>query len=46
MYFDKIEISKGIDTTKCNRMKECMICHYYFFNYGIKFQDSVCTRLP
>ena len=20
-----------------------MICHYWFFNHGIKFQDSVCN---
>ena len=20
-----------------------MICHYFFFNYGFKFQDSVCN---
>ena len=20
-----------------------MICHYWFFNHGLKFQDSVCN---
>ena len=25
------------------KSKECMICHYWFFNHGLKFQDSVCN---
>ena len=43
MYYDKINIGKWIDQTKINRSKECMICHYWFFNHGFKFQDSVCN---
>ena len=39
----KIYISEGIDLTKSNNSKECMICHYTFFNHGFKFQDSVCN---
>ena len=31
MYYHKIDISKGIDPTKSNQSKECMICHYWFF---------------
>ena len=42
LYYDRIDISKGIDLTKSNNSKECMICHYWFFNHGVKFQDSVC----
>ena len=41
LYYDRTDISKGIDPTKSNRSKECMICHYWFFNHGFKFQDSV-----
>ena len=26
-----------------NRSKECMICHYCFFNLGLEFQDFVCS---
>ena len=26
-----------------NNSKKCMICHYWFFNHGFKFQDSVCN---
>ena len=24
-------------------LKECMICHYWFFNRGFEFQNSVCN---
>ena len=41
--YNKIDINKGIDPTKSNKSKECMICHYWFFNHGFKFQDSVCN---
>ena len=43
LYYKRIDISKGIDPTKSNRSKECMICHHWFFNHGFKFQDSVCN---
>ena len=41
MYHDRIDISERIDPTKSNRSKECVICHYWSFNHGFKFQDSV-----
>ena len=43
LYYDRIDISEGIDPTKCNNSKECMICHYCFFNHGFKFEDAVCN---
>ena len=43
LYYDKIYISEGVDPTKSNKSKECMICYYWFFNHGFKFQDSVCN---
>ena len=43
LYYDQIDISEGTDLAKSNNSKECMICHYWFFNYGFKFQDSVCN---
>ena len=43
LYFDRIDISERIDPTKSNRSKECMICHYWFFNNELKFQDFVCN---
>ena len=42
LHYDRIDISEGIDPTKSNRSKECMIFHYWFFNHGFKFQYSVC----
>ena len=43
LYYDGIGTSKGIDPTKSDRSKSCMICHYWFFNHELKFQDSVCS---
>ena len=44
LYYDRIDISEGIDITKNNKSRECMICHYWFFNHGFKFQDNVCNN--
>ena len=41
--YDRIGISEGIDPIKGNKSKECMIGHYWLFNRGFKFQDSVCN---
>ena len=41
LYYDRIDISEGIDPTKRNKSVECMIYHYWFFNHGFKFQDYV-----
>ena len=43
LYYDRIDISEGIDLTKSNRSKEFMICHYCFFSHGPRFQDSICN---
>ena len=43
LYYERTDISQEIDPTKSNKSKECMICHYWFFNNGFKFQDSVCS---
>ena len=48
LYYDGIDMSDAIDFTKGNNSKECIICHYWFFNYGFKFQDyiwNVCHDL-
>ena len=42
LYYDRIDISKGIDPTKSNGSKECMIyLPLLFFNQGFTFQDPV-----
>ena len=43
LYYDRTDISEGLALAKSNISKECMICHYWFLNYGFKFQDSVCN---
>ena len=43
-YYDRTDTSKGIDPTKSHKSKECMICHYWFFNHGFKYQNFVCSR--
>ena len=37
-------MKEGIDLAKTNSSKECVICHYCFFNNRLKFQDSVCNE--
>ena len=43
LYYDRINISEGIDLAKSNNSKEWTLCHYWFFNHGFEFQDSVCN---
>ena len=42
MYYDRIDMSQGIDLAKSRKSKECMISHHLFFNHWFKFQDSIC----
>ena len=42
LFYDKIDIREEINVAKSNISKESIIGHYYFFNHGFKFQDSVC----
>ena len=45
LYFDKIDVSEGIDVNKTSGSKQCDICHcWYFLNKGFKFQSYVCNR--
>ena len=45
LYFDRIDVSEGIDVNKTSASRECNICHYwYFLNYSFKFQQNVCNR--
>ena len=34
---------KDFNVAKRNISKECVVGHYWFFNRGFKFQDSVCN---
>ena len=45
LYYDRIDVSEGIDVNKTSVSKECDICHYwYFLNYSFKFKPNVCNR--
>ena len=45
LYFDRIDVSEGIDINKTNASKKCDVCHYwYFLNKGFRFQTNVCNR--
>ena len=43
-YYDRIDVSEGIDINKTNASQECNICHcQYFLDKGFKFQPYVCN---
>ena len=45
LYYDRIDISEGIDVNKTSASKECDIClSWYFLNYSFTFQPNVCNR--
>ena len=45
IYYDRIDVSEGIDVNKTSASKECDVCHYwYFLNYSLKFQPNICNR--
>ena len=43
LYYNRKDISEGTDPVKSNYSKECMVFHYWSFNHGFQFQDSVCN---
>ena len=44
LYYDRTDISEGIDVNKTSKSKEWDICHYWLFlNKGLKFQSYVCN---
>ena len=44
LYYDRIDLTEGIDVNMTSESKECDICRYwYFLNKGFKFQPYVCN---
>ena len=42
LYYDRIDVSEGINVNTTSESKECGICHYwYFLDKGFKFQPNV-----
>ena len=31
LQYERIDVSQGIDPSKSDKSKECMICHYWYF---------------
>ena len=45
LYYNRTDVSEGIDVNKTSASKECDVCHYwYFLNNSFKFQPNVFNR--
>ena len=43
--YQEIDVSKGIDINKTSSLKQCVLCHYWFFkDVGFKFEEHVCNK--
>ena len=44
LQYKKIDVSEVIDVKKTIALKECELCHYWFFkDGGCKFEEFVCN---
>ena len=44
LYYNRINVSEGIDINKTSVSKKCDICHYwYFLEREFQFQNYVCN---
>ena len=44
-YYDRIDVSEGIDINKTSASKNCNIFHYWhFLDEGFKFQPNACNQ--
>ena len=42
--YERIDISEGINVNKTNLLKECDICHYWYFkDIGFKYEPYLCN---
>ena len=42
--YDRINISEGIDANKTSLLKECDICHFWYFkDIGLKHEPYLCN---
>ena len=42
---EKIDVSEGTDTNKTSESKECILCHYWYFeDVEFKFERHVCNK--
>ena len=42
--YDRIDILEGIEINKTNALKECKICHYWYFkDIGFRYGPYLCN---
>ena len=42
--YDRIDVSEGIYANRTSGLRECIICHYwYFLKVNFRFQPEVCN---
>ena len=45
LQYKKTDISEGIDINKTSALRECELCHYWYFkDVGFKFEPHVCNK--
>ena len=43
LQYKRINISEGLDFDKSDKLKECMICHYWYCkDIGYKYEPHAC----
>ena len=41
IFYNRIDLGGGTNVTDGNNSKECVLYHYWYFNHGFKFRNSV-----
>ena len=45
LQYERINVSEGTDINKPIKLKECMICHFWYFqDIGYKFEPYVSNK--
>ena len=45
LQYKKADVSEAIDANKISALKECMLCHYWYFkDVGFRFEPHVCNK--
>ena len=45
LYYDRIDVSERIDVNKTSKLKECDICHYWWFLWKIIYEKSGLSEM-
>ena len=43
LYYDRMDVSEGIDVNKTDASKECNICHYWYFLNKVQV-STICLQ--